>query len=169
VTSASATKLVVIPALPADSCGAAIEVCRNATGPRRAGGADAQWLSWTQAESYCETAAVLFALANDAVPGLPAYTTPAWPLGLNGEPGAVTEDPSVTGFGGVRIGPAPRPGRGSQVLLVDPVFCHPVPGQADRLVLVKTRSCLHSHGPQPGIDRVVSWRDDLVARFAVSL
>jgi len=46
---------------------------------------------------------VLFALANDAVPGLPAHTTPAWPLGLNGEPGAATEDPGVTGFAGPQV------------------------------------------------------------------
>ena len=30
---------------------------------------------------------MLFAWVNDTVPGLPAYTSPAWPLGLNGEPG----------------------------------------------------------------------------------
>src|SRR5260370_17692436 len=79
-------------------------LCRNCHRPP--GGpvaVDAQWLSWTQATSYCETTAVLFALANDAVPGLPAYTTPAWPLGLNGEPGAVTEDPGVTGFAGPHV------------------------------------------------------------------
>src|SRR5258707_9359065 len=87
-----------------DGRGAAIEVCghchRPARGPVAAG---AQWLSWTQAASYCETTAVLFALASDAVPGLPAYTTPAWPLGLNGEPGAATEDPGVTGFAGPHV------------------------------------------------------------------
>jgi hypothetical protein len=53
--------------------------------------------------SYCETTAVLFAFANDAVPGLPAYTFPAWPVGLNGEPGAVAEDPGVTGFEGPHV------------------------------------------------------------------
>jgi hypothetical protein len=31
-----------------------------------------QWLSRTQAASYCDTAAVLFACSVDAVPGFPA-------------------------------------------------------------------------------------------------
>src|SRR6516225_4780601 len=45
--------------------------------------------------SYCETACVLLALADEAVPGLPAYTVPACPLGLNTEPPALTELPGV--------------------------------------------------------------------------
>jgi len=35
--------------------------------------------------SYCETAAALLAFANEAVPGLPAYTLLACPLPLNTE------------------------------------------------------------------------------------
>src|SRR5258708_25566183 len=87
-----------------DGRGAAIEVCghchRPARGPVAAG---AQWLTWTQAASYCETTAVLFALASDAVPGLPAYTTPACPLALNGEPGAAAAAPGVTGLAGPHV------------------------------------------------------------------
>ena len=64
---------------------------------------DSQWLSWTQATSYWDTAAVLFALANEAVPGLPAYTAPACPLPLNGEPGAVAEEPGVAGLSGPHV------------------------------------------------------------------
>src|SRR5260370_1374087 len=56
-----------------------------------------------QATSYCETAAVLFAWVRDAVPGLPAYTNPAWPLALNGEPGALAEEPGVTGLDGPHV------------------------------------------------------------------
>src|SRR5215467_267970 len=56
-----------------------------------------------QATSYWATAAVLFAWAKDAVPGLPAYTNPAWPLGLNGEPGALAEEPGVTGLAGPHV------------------------------------------------------------------
>jgi hypothetical protein len=41
---------------------------------------------------------VLFEWAREAVSGLPAYTTPAWPAALNGEPGEVAELPGVTGF-----------------------------------------------------------------------
>ena len=46
--------------------------------------------------SYCETAFELFACSAEAVPGLPAYTVPACPLGLNGEPLALAELPGVT-------------------------------------------------------------------------
>jgi hypothetical protein len=53
--------------------------------------------------SYWETTAVLFALANEAVPGLPAYTTPACPLPLNGEPGAAADEPGVTGLAGPHV------------------------------------------------------------------
>jgi hypothetical protein len=56
-----------------------------------------------QATSYCETVAVLFEWARDAVPGLPAYTSPAWPLALNGEPGALADEPGVTGFDGPQV------------------------------------------------------------------
>jgi hypothetical protein len=45
--------------------------------------------------SYCETAWTLFAFANDAVAGFPAYTFPAVPLELNGEPCADAEPPGV--------------------------------------------------------------------------
>src|SRR5216684_3226354 len=56
-----------------------------------------------QATSYCETAAVLFAWVRDAVPGLPAYTNPAWPLALTGEPGALAEEPGVPGLDGPHV------------------------------------------------------------------
>ena len=46
---------------------------------------------------------MLFALAKDAVPGLPAYTAPAWPLALNGEPGAFAEAPGVTELSGPHV------------------------------------------------------------------
>jgi hypothetical protein len=46
---------------------------------------------------------VLFELASDAVLGFPAYTTPAWPLGLNGEPGAAAELPGITGLAGPHV------------------------------------------------------------------
>jgi hypothetical protein len=46
---------------------------------------------------------VLFAWANDAVSGLPAYTAPAWPLALNGEPGAAAEAPGVAGLSGPQV------------------------------------------------------------------
>jgi hypothetical protein len=45
--------------------------------------------------SYWETACVLFAFAAEAVPGLPAYTVPAVPVALNGEPAAVAAPPGV--------------------------------------------------------------------------
>jgi hypothetical protein len=56
-----------------------------------------QWfeVTWKQAMSYCETACELLAFADEAVPGLPAYTVPAVPFGLNGEPLAVAELPGV--------------------------------------------------------------------------
>src|SRR5207302_11044271 len=60
-------------------------------------------LSRTHATSYCETAAVLLEFANDAVSGLPAYTFPAWPAALNGEPVAVAELPGVTGLSGPQV------------------------------------------------------------------
>ena len=44
--------------------------------------------------SYWEIA-VLLPLANDAVPGLPAYTVPEVPVGLNTEPAAELELPGV--------------------------------------------------------------------------
>src|SRR5258708_25019790 len=84
-----------------DGRGAAIEVCghchRPARGPVAAG---AQWLSWAQPASYCEATAVLFPLASEAVPGLPAYTTPACPLRLNRHPRAATEHPRATRVAG---------------------------------------------------------------------
>ena len=46
---------------------------------------------------------MLFAWANEAVSGLPAYTTPACPLALNGEPAAVAEEPGVAGFAGPHV------------------------------------------------------------------
>ena len=51
--------------------------------------------TWKQAMSYCETACGLFACCAEAVPGLPAYTVPACPFGLNGEPLALAELPGV--------------------------------------------------------------------------
>jgi hypothetical protein len=42
--------------------------------------------------------AVLLEWASDAVSGLPAYTTPAWPAELKGEPAAVADAPGVTGL-----------------------------------------------------------------------
>ena len=45
--------------------------------------------------SYWETAWTLFECANDAVPGFPAYTPPAVPFALNGEPCADAEPPGV--------------------------------------------------------------------------
>lgn len=50
---------------------------------------------WKQATSYWETAAVELEFASDAVPGFPAYTVPACPLGLNGDPDAATALPGV--------------------------------------------------------------------------
>jgi hypothetical protein len=41
---------------------------------------------------------VLFECAREAVDGLPAYTRPAWPAVLNGEPGEVADAPGVIGF-----------------------------------------------------------------------
>jgi len=52
-------------------------------------------VTWKQAMSYCEIAFPLWECNAEAVPGLPAYTVPAWPLGLNGEPPALTELPGV--------------------------------------------------------------------------
>jgi hypothetical protein len=46
---------------------------------------------------------VLFEWASEAVPGLPAYTTPACPAGLNGDPGAVAELPGITGLDGPQV------------------------------------------------------------------
>jgi hypothetical protein len=34
---------------------------------------------------------------------LPAYTFPAWPVGLNGEPGALAAPPGVTGFAKLHV------------------------------------------------------------------
>src|SRR5665811_361924 len=51
--------------------------------------------------SYCETACLLPACSNDAVSGLPAYTVPACPLGLNGEPAAEMDLPGVKSAPGV--------------------------------------------------------------------
>jgi hypothetical protein len=48
--------------------------------------------------SYCDAGAELLECASDAVPGLPAYTFPAWPVGLNGEQGALAAPPGVIGF-----------------------------------------------------------------------
>lgn len=45
--------------------------------------------------SYCDTAFVLLEFAADAVPGFPAYTLPACPLGLNGD-WELLEFPGVT-------------------------------------------------------------------------
>jgi hypothetical protein len=45
--------------------------------------------------SYCETACVLPACSDEAVPGLPAYTWPACPFGLNGEPFASAALPGL--------------------------------------------------------------------------
>jgi hypothetical protein len=44
--------------------------------------------------SYWDTALAL-PFASEGVPGLPAYTVPAWPPGLNTEPGALAELPGV--------------------------------------------------------------------------
>src|SRR6516164_4220254 len=52
-------------------------------------------VTWKQAMSYCEIAFPLWECNAEAVPGLPAYTVPAWPLGLNGEPFAFTALPGV--------------------------------------------------------------------------
>jgi hypothetical protein len=46
---------------------------------------------------------VLFELASDAVSGLPAYTTPAWPPGLKGEPLADAALPGITGLAGPHV------------------------------------------------------------------
>jgi len=46
---------------------------------------------------------VLFEWLSEAVLGLPAYTTPAWPFGLNGDPEAVAEAPGVTGLDGPQV------------------------------------------------------------------
>jgi len=52
-------------------------------------------VTWRQAISYWETALGLFAWASDAVPGFPAYTVPACPVGLNTEPGEDIEFPGA--------------------------------------------------------------------------
>lgn len=44
---------------------------------------------------------MLLACSVDAVPGLPAYTVPACPFGLNGEPFALAALPGVFGACGV--------------------------------------------------------------------
>jgi len=46
---------------------------------------------------------VLFEWLSEAVLGLPAYTTPAWPFGLNGDPEAVAELPGITGLDGPQV------------------------------------------------------------------
>jgi hypothetical protein len=51
-------------------------------------------VTWKQAMSYWETAVGL-PFASEGVPGLPAYTVPACPLGLNTEPGALAALPGV--------------------------------------------------------------------------
>src|SRR5712692_5784500 len=51
----------------------------------------------THAVSYCDTALMVCGRdASDAVPGLPAYTLPACPARLNGEPVAEAAAPGVT-------------------------------------------------------------------------
>jgi hypothetical protein len=45
--------------------------------------------------SYWDTAVELAACAAEAVPGLPAYTVPAVPFALNGEPDAEAAAPGV--------------------------------------------------------------------------
>jgi hypothetical protein len=52
-------------------------------------------VTWKQAMSYCEMAFPLWEFAREAVPGLPAYTVPAVPDGLNTEPPAEAELPGV--------------------------------------------------------------------------
>jgi hypothetical protein len=45
--------------------------------------------------SHCEIECELLERKADAVPGLPAYTVPACPFGLNGDPLALTAFPGV--------------------------------------------------------------------------
>jgi len=86
----------------------------------------AQWFWCAQAESYCETLAVL----REFCGCWPAYTVPALPSGLNAEPGADAAFPGV--FGAVAL---PQlwfgwPVRDGPRTVVDVVVVGCVPGVA---------------------------------------